>query len=381
MRGALLHVCPLTACTVSPVDIETPTDIDTPTKEPGIHFGWVAVLAFIGVVATFGAFWWPFIPNLGDNAVAVWQSIFTNFGVGVFSAAVLLLFEPKLRKVITKTVSKTVTAEVKKDVREAVQADIEERFASLEDVISSRYDEMLAAQQGLAKDLVSNFTHERVMKLFRQASNLSALGSQAITVHGDAGPGDFLRVRFQLRHPDDVPPRDPYTNQPTDPDLEALHVSVIPKDAAPAEVVWEPGQDFADVAMALATELNFRRVRGLGQKIEWGPILARLEKGLDVAVNSSMKTENALPLDGEVIAFIEGDQDWYLTTDGLYCPEIKYHLPRQHFHPKTRRIGAPSATLTEDPPLEMPEGVNNETEWKYAFGLAKDKFTFTGYPF
>lgn len=351
-------------------------------KEPGIHFGWVALLAAIGVVVTYLAFWGPFVPNLGDNAVAVWQSIFTNFGVGVFSAAVLLLFEPKLRRVITKTVSKTVTEEVKKDVREAVQADIAGRFASLEDVISSRYDDMLSAQQGLAKDLVSNFTHERVMKLFREASNLSALDSQSITVHGDAAPDDFLRVRFQLRLPDDVPPRDPYTNEPADPEQLALHVSVIPPEAhLSAEVVWEPGQDFADVAMALAAELNFKRVRGIGQKIEWGPILARLEKALDVAVNSSMKTEGALALDGEVIAFIEGHQDWYLTTDGLYCPEISYYLPRQHFYPKTRRLGTPSATLTEAPPVETPEGVKSETEWKYVFGLAKSRFTFNGYSY
>jgi len=379
VRGAL-HVCALTACTVSSVDIETPTDIDTPPKEPGIHFGWVTFLAAIGVVVTFAAFWGPFIPGLGDNAVAVWQSIFTNFGVGVFSAAVLLLFEPKLRNVITKTVSKTVTDEVKKDVREAVQADIEERFASLEDTISSRYDEMLATQQGLAKDLVSNFTHERVMKLFREASNLSAIDAQSITVHGDAAPDDFLIVRFQLRFPDDVPPRDPYTNEPTDSEHEALHVAVIPKSASPVEVVWEPGQDFVDVAMALAKELNFRRIRGIGQRIEWGPILARLEKGLDVAVNSSMKTQDALPLDGEVSAFIEGSQDWYLTTAGLYCPEISYHLPGRTFYPK-RRPGSPSATVTADPVLEMPEGVNSETEWKYASGLAKSRFTFSGYSF
>lgn len=349
------------------------------TKEPGIHFGWVAVLAAIGVVVTYLAFWGPFIPNLGDNAVAVWQSIFTNFGVGVFSAAVLLLFEPKLRRVITKTVSKTVTEEVTKDVREAVQADIEERLASMEDIISSRYDEMLAAQQDLAKDLVSDFTHERVMKLFREASNLSALADQSITVHGDAAPDDFLRVRFQLRLPDDVPPRDAYTQEPTGPEHEALHVAVIPQEAyLAAEVVWEPGTSFADVAIDLATELNAKRVRGIAEKIEWGPILARLEKGLDVAVNSSMRTAGALALDGKVISFMEGSQDWHLTTDGLYCPEISYKLSKTHFYPKPNRtmVRMPTATLTEDPPLEAPEGVKSETEWTYMYQLAKDSFSY-----
>lgn len=52
----------------------------------------------------------------------------------------------------------------------------------------------------------------------------------------------------------------------------------------------------------------------------------------------------------------EGHQDWYLTTDGLYCPEISYYLPRQHFYPKTQRLGTPSATLTEAPPVETPQG-------------------------
>lgn len=345
-------------------------------KGPGIHFGWVGVLAAVGVVVSYLAFWWPFIPNVGENAVAVWQSIFTNFGVGVFSAAVLLLFEPKLRRVITKTVSKTVTEEVTKDVRQAVQADIEERFASLEEVISSRYDEMLATQQGMAKDLVSDFTHERVMNLFRQAANLSALESQAITVHGDAAPGDFLRVTVQLRLPDGVPLRHPYTNEPTDPEQEALHVSVSLQKAS-AEILWEPDQGFDDVAIALAEQLNFKRVRGIAEKIEWGPILARLENGLDVAVNSSMRTPGAILLDGGLSDFIDVSQGWYLTTVGLYCPEIDYKLPRTYFYSKTRRLVGmppPAASQTEIPTPETPVGVKRENEWQYAFSLAERKF-------
>lgn len=133
-----------------------------------------------------------------------------------------------------------------------------------------------------------------------------------------------------------------------------------------------PG-DFEDVAIALAARLNFQRVRGLAQKIEWGPILVRLEKALDDAINASMKTEGALALDGGVTDFIEGSQDWYLTTNGLYCPEISYHLSPKHFrHP--RRRGSPSPTLAEAPPLEKPEGVKSESEWKYVFQLAKDEF-------
>lgn len=342
----------------------------------------MAILAIIGVACTGAAFWGPFIPNLGENAVAVWQSIATNFGVGVFSAAVLLLFEPKFRKVISKTVSKTVTDEVKKDVREAVKADIEQRFASLTDVISSRYDERLAAQQGLAKDLVSDFTHERVMKLFRESSNLSALASQSITVHGDAAPGDFLRVKFQLRLPNGLPSHDMYTDEPVGPEHEALHVSFSPMASSQtAEVVWEPGQDFADVAIALAEELNFLRVRGIGEKIDWAPILRRLEKGLDAAINASMRTEGSLPLDGEVSDFVEGHQEWYLTTEGLYCTEIQYSLPGSYFRPKGRRLGTPAATLTEDPPLNAPATVKNETEWQYVLGLAKSRLSYSSGPF
>ncbi|MDQ0104453.1 hypothetical protein J2T10_004128 [Paenarthrobacter nicotinovorans] len=350
-----------------------------PEAVQGIHFGTVFIFAGIGLICTIAAFWGPYIPDIGENAVAVWQSIATNFGVGVFSAALLLLFEPKFRKVISKTVSKTVTDEVKKDVREAVQADIDQRFASLTDVISSRYDEKLAAQQDLTKDLVSDFTHDRVMKLFREASNLSALASQSMTVHGEADPDDFVRVKFQLRLPNGLPSHDMYTNEPLSPAHEALHVSFLPlQGSQTAEVIWEPEQDFPAVAIDLAEELNFMRIRGMGEKINWEPILGRLEKGLDAAINASMRTEGSLPLNGEVSDFIDGHQDWYLTTEGLYCPEIQFALPYSHFRPKNRRPGSPSATLTEAPPMEAPPGVANETEWNYVFGLAKSQFAWGG---
>lgn len=357
-----------------PVENNDPVPPKVGPTEPGIHFGWFSVLAGIGIVVTYVAFWGPFVPNLGENAVAVWQSIFTNFGVGIFSAAVLLLFEPKLRRVITKTVSKTVTEEVKRDVREAVQADIEERLASMEETISSRYDEMVAAQQGLAKDLVSNFTHERVMKLFREASNLGALDGQSITVHGDADPGDFLRVNFKLRLPDHIPRRDPDTLKYAGPEFEDLHVAILPFPGKPiAEVVWEPGVDFSDIAIALATELNATRVRGIAEKIAWGPILARLEKALDVAVNSSMRTPGALAMDGHVHSFVELAHKWYLTTESLYCPEIDYKLPLDQFRENQQRsvVGVPRATKVEEPQPEAPEGVKDASEWTYVYQLAK----------
>lgn len=373
VRGALLRVVAAASGTVSPVEKASVQ------QTPKIHRGWVTVLALSGLLITALAFGGRFVTGIGEDDLAVWQSILTNFGVGLLSAAVLLLFEPKFRKVVTDTVNKA-TAGVKEDVREAVKADIDEKLAPITDRIDSLYDEKLTAQQALAKDLALNFTHERVMKLFREASKLSALENQALVVQGEAIP-DKLLVVFQLRLPDGMDRVDEYTNQPVGPEHEALHVSVIPENAElRAMVVWSPEQSFPEVAIRLAERLNFTRGRGMAEKIDWGPILERLEKGIDAAVNASMKTPGALPLDGKLVEFLEGDQDWYLTTDGLYCPEKQYRLPRSYFH-VNRRPGQPSADYSKPvPPLDAPAWVTNKSEWKYMFLRSKQLFRH-GYVF
>lgn len=358
-----------------PVENNDPAPPKVGPTEPGIHFGWFSVLAGIGVVVTCVAFWGPFVPNLGENAVAVWQSIFTNFGVGVFSAAVLLLFEPKIRRVITKTVSKTVTEEVTKDVREAVQADVEQRLASINDRIDSLYDDGVAARQSLAKNLTTNFTYDRAMMLFREASKISAIYEQGLHVQGDPDASKLL-VGFQLRQRDGTRPFSEFTPYEKD---EVLYIKVVPKlSYLEVEIPWDPEQRFEHVAIALAEGLQSNRSRGLAQKIDWDPILERLEKAMDVAINASMKTSGAFRLNGELYEYFEGEEDWYLTSAGIYCPGQDYMLSNRHFQAEHPRGQSSPDYSKPVPQLDAPSWAR-KSEWDYVFGQAK-KFVRNSYP-
>lgn len=111
-----------------------PAAQQTPPQPPKVHLGRAAILGLVGAGVAFLAFLGPFfVPALGVDAIGVWQSILTSFGVALFSGALLLLFEPMLRKAITKS----VTEDVKRDVREAVKADLDERLTPLSERINS----------------------------------------------------------------------------------------------------------------------------------------------------------------------------------------------------------------------------------------------------
>ncbi|MCF3139698.1 hypothetical protein LRQ04_10570 [Paenarthrobacter sp. AR 02] len=338
-------------------------------REPGIHFGWVGVLAASGVVTTYLAFWGPFIPNLGDNAVAVWQSIFTNFGVGVFSAAVLLLFEPKLRRVITKTVSKSVTEEVKKDVREAVQADLDERLAPLSDRINSLYDQRLAEQDAVISDLAKDFTHEKVLGSFLEASNVSALAQDSIVVQAEDEPGR-LHIGLQWRFPDELQPyNNPARRQAPPEEYKELHLKASGDDVW-AEVVWSSDEHFEEAAIRLAEEMARRRQRGLAEKIDWKPVLPRFEKSIRSAIDASNRVPGSLPFKSALVEVAGSDSaPWYLTSDGLHHPSRDWFLHR-------RDIGAKQSWLSHEPEKhpEKPEWADLK-EWNYILDSAKSHFT------
>jgi len=164
-------------------------------QTPKIHRGWVAVLAVGGLVITALAFGGRFVTGIGQRpgCVAV---------VGLLSADVLLMFEPKFRRAVTDTVN-TATAWVKEEVREAVQADIDERLAPLTERIDSLYEEKLATQQAAIKDLALDFTHERVTKILREAADVGALYENSLRVQADPWAGD-LHIGLQQRIPYDV---------------------------------------------------------------------------------------------------------------------------------------------------------------------------------
>ncbi|MCC9198256.1 hypothetical protein QNO08_01125 [Arthrobacter sp. zg-Y820] len=338
-----------------------------PLTAPGIHFGWVTVLALFGAAVTYLAFWGPFfVPALGVNAVAVWQSICTSFGVAVFSAAVLLLFEPKLRKAITQS----VTADVKKDVRDAVHADLNERLAPLSERINSLYDARLAEQETIIKGLASDFTHERVLQSFRHASDVSALANDSIVVQAEDEPGR-LHIGLQWRLTNELQSYNNPSYQGATPQEEckALHLSASGSGIY-AEVVWDPADQFDRAALNLAGELARMRQRGLAERIDWNSILPRFEKGIKVAVDASNNVPGSLPFKSGLVEVAGPDlAPWYLTSDGLHYPSQNWFLPRLQIGSKR---GWPNPGAEKE--VKKPEWAVSK-EWDYIIDSARSHFS------
>ncbi|TLM80796.1 hypothetical protein [Pseudarthrobacter sp. NamE5] len=303
---------------------------DSGVAPKNTHYLLVALLAAGGLLVGVAAYFVSrLVPDMGDDDLAVTQSILTNLGIGFFSAAVLFLLEPKFRRAVKADVTDTVTDTVrtateglKDEVREAVQEDFEDRFATLADRINARYDAKLKEQSDLVSDLSSDFTHERVSKLFEEAATLRALHENALLVEADDEIGN-LRVRFSWHHPHGTPWTDPSTLRPPGDDWNEVHIAAWPSTGdwwASPEVAWTPNMTFEDVALELAVGLNSSGSRGLAERIQWGPILQRFETAVKAAIESRMKTEGAPPLEGGLSEFLDHENTWYLTNRGLYCP-------------------------------------------------------------
>ncbi|MGF4046316.1 hypothetical protein ACX800_22745 [Paenarthrobacter nitroguajacolicus] len=338
-------------------------------QTPKIHLGWVAVLALSGLLITALAFGGRFVPGIGEDDLAVWQSILTNFGVGLLSAAVLLLFEPKFRKVVTDTVN-TATAGVKDEVREAFQADIDERLAPLAERIASLYKAKLADQEALVTDLADNFTYERVTQTLREADAMAALHAKSLRVQAEDVPGK-LHISLQLRS---FYSADAWLNgQPkrgAQPE-EELVLSAYTNGGNDASVTWEPDEDFATVAFDLAEELASQGARGLKQQIIWDPVLARFEKNFKVALESSHGGDGVLGIDGAVVEVAGSDSaPWYLTNKGLYYPNQSWSLPAKSFVTAHRGYGHESRTF---PDVEKPSWAD-PAEWNYMVSRARSHF-------
>lgn len=335
-----------------------------------VRLRWAFGLIGLGLVITVLAFVTPFVPSLGENAVAVWQSILTNFGVGLISAAVLLLFEPRFRKVVTDSVT-TATAGVKAEVREAVQADIDERLAPLTERIDSLYDAKLAEHPALITDLANDFTHERVAQTLRKADEVAALSARSLRVQAEDVPGK-LHISLQLRpfYRPDAWQRVQHHGSAEEPE-EELVVAAYTEGGKHASVTWEATEDFATVAIDLATELNRQRARGLAQRIDWKPVMTRFEKGVKAALDASHRAPGALAVDGALVEMAGPDSaPWFLTTDGLYNPSQGWSLHRKFFVVHRRGHGNESRNF---PDLDRPSWAD-PTEWEYMVSRARANY-------
>lgn len=343
--------------------------VETTNPQPKIRRRWVLLLVLGGLIITALAFGGDLIPGISYEDWAVWQSIFTNFGVGIVSAAVLLMFEPKFRKVVTDTVT-NATAGVTEELRGAVQADLEERLAPLTERIDSLYEARLANQDAAIDDLAKDFTYNRVKEAFQETSDVNALFTNALVVQAEDEPGK-LHIRLQWRAPylsgmyfdRDVV----HTEEDHD-----LYLAAIPENPQrTAEVVWEPQEDFTAVAGKLADELRRNRGRGLGEKIFWEPILMRFEKGIKTAVSASNKTLGALPLEGPLVEIAGTDSaPWFLTSDGIYHPAQDWYLPRRSIGTNTGR----SHNVRPGKVVEKPDWAD-PNEWSYIITSARDHYT------
>lgn len=131
-------------------------------------------LILLGAVVTALAFFRGWFSWTSDDSWPVWQSIFTNFGVGILSAAALLLCEPLLRKVVTDTVSHAA-AGVRDELRGEVESQIDDRLAPLSERIDSLYETRFANQSKALDNLAQDFTYERVKRAFEEAARVGAL--------------------------------------------------------------------------------------------------------------------------------------------------------------------------------------------------------------
>ena len=147
---------------------------------------------------------------------------------------------------------------------------------------------------------------------------------------------------------------------------EALYLRATGDWGLSAEVEWAPDEDFSVAALSLATELSRQQRRGLNQRIDWKSVLARFEKGIRVAIDSTNKTAGALHLNGALAEVAGADvAPWYLTTDGLHYPDQTWYLPRWDIY---RSEGHPAN------PLLMPVWAD-KTEWSYISRAAVDLYS------
>ncbi|WP_374152889.1 hypothetical protein [Pseudarthrobacter sp. WHRI 8279] len=298
----------------------------------------------------------------------MWQSILTNFGVGLISAAVLLLFEPRFRRVVTDTFN-TATAGVKAEVQEAYRADLDERLGPLSERIDALYDAKLSEQHALATDLANDFTHDRVSHTLREADKAAALFGRSLRVQAENEPGK-LHVSLELRtyYRPDAWFRQQRHGAVEEPDEDLMVVAHTQGGKHSSEVTWEPGADFSTVAIELATELNAKRARRLAQKIDWESVINRFENGIKVALDASHGTAGALNIDGALVEVAGPDSaPWYLTDAGLYYPARDWSLKSASFVTADtgRESGSPSF-----PDLDKPSWADPK-EWEYMISRAR----------
>ncbi|NQD86622.1 hypothetical protein HP499_02180 [Paenarthrobacter sp. CM16] len=284
-------------------------------------------LILLGAVVTALAFFRGWFSWTSDDSWPVWQSIFTNFGVGILSAAALLLCEPLLRKVVTDTVSHAA-AGVRDELRGEVESQIDDRLAPLSERIDSLYETRLANQSKALDNLAQDFTYERVKRAFEEAARVGALFGNKLEVQADEEPG---KLRIGLRW------GPPYTSgmshdrqiRRTAGDSQ-MHLTGTPGNPQlSVAIVWEPGEEFYDAVERLTDRLTQNRGRPLGERIDWTTIRVRFEKGIQAAVAASNKSPGRHQFEGMLIETIgPDDSPWYLTTEGIYRPTHDWHLSR-----------------------------------------------------
>lgn len=333
----------------------------------------MALLLLFGGILTGSAFWvQEFFAPADVQNLAVTQSILTNFGTGFVSAGLLLLVEPKLRRVVTATVN-TATARIREDVRNDVQNDIDQKFASLSEEIRTSVQSRMADQDATLADFGAQFTHEVAMDAMRLATDMNALGWQSIRVQARDEPGE-LHIGLTLRLPNELTgPTRFHGGDQYGPEDEVLHLAAYPrKFRAQAEVVWESGQSFASVVLDLLEALHRTDGWGMADEIDWDTVTERIAGGLKVAVESRRKNPGSIHLRGPLLEVIGGIDPWYITTESIECPAYDYTLPRTKFPSAVTRPGPLSPAPT--PVAEKPEWADQK-EWTYVLSRATEHFT------
>lgn len=343
---------------------------ESPAPKEHIHKRWMGLLLLTGVIFAGSAFTFArAFPSMDESDLPVWQSIATSFGVSLFSAGLLLIIEPILRRNFKNTV-KQASVEVRDELRAEVEETVNSKFDSIKQEIRASMQSKIDSQDALVSDFQSTYSQQSARGAMELMEEIGGLEDLKISISGSTEPDD-LAVFLSLQYvPDESGHGTPRYVSVGEYSL-CLGASM---NSCEAMVTWTPSESFAQAIQKLIGALESAGVLGSAQAqdYDWDAVGERLALGLQVALDSRRgsfgKTHLAAPL-SQVIGV---GNPWYITSKSLENPAYNFRVRDIDF-PK-RQMGMNGTGLSFPDAFAKPEGAD-EHEWRYVLRVAMDKFS------
>ena len=344
-----------------------------------IHKRWMGLLLLTGVIFAGSAFMFArLFPSMAAPDLSVWQSIAASFGVSLFSAGLILIIEPNIRRGF-KTAVKQASVEVKDELLTEVEETVNVKFDSIKQEIQASMQSKMDSQDAVVADFQSAYSQQSARAAMELMANIGGLEDSKISISGSAEPGDLV-VFLSLQY---VPDESGYEEPPYTSIQEYSLCLGASMETGEGWVTWPPSDSFADAIQNLCSELESAGVLGSAQarNYDWDDVGGRLASGLQVALDSRRKTFGKIHLAGPLSHVIGIDNPWYITAESLENPTHDF-LARAKEFPR-RQVGMDGNGVTFPDAFKRPESAN-DNEWKYALRVATDKFSpvmLVGHPF